>query len=313
MVPRSHPLSHDVPWLGWIYPSRAWLSSALCVVALSVLVVQCAAVPRGPFTCDGVQVHLDELTRPEAEAYCRYAVQERKKVEGFWGAMWSTSIRIHVSSVYHISRALVPSHLGNRGLIEMPLQRTRQHTGALLHEIVHVYAPNSNRFPAEGLAVYLHTTLAENPAFPNFGEDLQRLAVWGVSGVNSLEALNRLRTPRPLGTVMDEKTAYIVAGSFVGFVIERYSLALFRRLYETENYEQVYRPSTPPACVISAAVDSAIEGGSARAVAATAGRQTVVLPPVAGSHTPAALAPVCRSLPPTCLLGESAAAAAGGR
>jgi hypothetical protein len=39
---------------------------------------------------------------------------------------------------------------------------------------------------------------------------------------------------------MEEKAAYILAGSFVGFVIERYGLALFRSLYETENYEKVY-------------------------------------------------------------------------
>lgn len=230
MVQRSHPLQLDVPLLGATHPSKTCFLFVLCVVALSVVAAQCAAMLRGPFTCDGVQVVSDELTRPEAEAYCRYAVQERKKVEGFWGATWNESIRIHVSRAYHISRALVPGHRGNRGVIEMPLRRTREDTGALLHEIVHVYAPNSNRFLAEGLAVYLHTTLAGNPAFPNFGEDLRHLAVRSLSGVNSLEAINRVRTPRPLGTVMAEKTAYILARSFVGFLLERYGLARFRRL-----------------------------------------------------------------------------------
>jgi hypothetical protein len=55
--------------------------------------------------------------------------------------------------------------------------------------------------------------------------------------------LNSVRTPHPLGTVMEEKTAYILAGSFVGFVIERYGLASFRSLYETGNYQQVYGKS----------------------------------------------------------------------
>jgi len=113
----------------------------------------------------------------------------------------------------------------------------------LLHEIVHIYAPHNNRFLAEGLAVYLHATLAGNPAFPNFGEDLRRLAVRGLSGVASLDALNSVRTPRPLGTVMDERTAYVLAGSFVGFLIERYAVALFRRVYETEDYDTVYGKS----------------------------------------------------------------------
>ena len=137
-------------------------------------------------------------------------------------------------------RALVPGYCGNRGFLERPLHRAREHTGVLLHKIVHIYAPNTHRFLAEGLAVYLHTQLAGNPAFPNFGEGLRRLAVRGLSGVESLDALHSVRTPRPLGTVMEEKTAYILAGSFVGFVIERYGLASFRSLYETGNDEQVY-------------------------------------------------------------------------
>ena len=125
----------------------------------------------------------------------------------------------------------------------MPLRGVRENTGALLHEIVHIYAPNTNRFLAEGLAVYLHAKLAGNPAFPNFGVDLRRLAVRGLAGVESLDALNGVRTPQRLGTVMEEKTAYILAGSVVGFVIERYGLASFRRVYETGNYEEVYGKS----------------------------------------------------------------------
>jgi hypothetical protein len=42
---------------------------------------------------------------------------------------------------------------------------------------------------------------------------------------------------------MDEKTAYILAGSFVGFLVERYGLARFHRLYATEDYETVYGKS----------------------------------------------------------------------
>jgi hypothetical protein len=193
--------------------------------------------------CEGMQVLSDELTPAAAEAYCRYAVQERQKVEAFWGPTWRESIRIHVSSTYRISRALVPGYFGNRGFLEMPLHRARENTGALLHEIVHIYAPNTNRFLAEGLAVYLHAKLAGNSAFPNFGGDLRRLAVRGLAGVESLGALNGVRTPQRLGTVVEEKTAYILAGSFVGFVIERYGLALFRSVYETGNYEEVYGKS----------------------------------------------------------------------
>lgn len=223
--------------------SRGWLISAIFVIASSIVLVSCARVLTSALTCEGIQILSNELTSAEAEEYCRYAVRERKKVEGYWGATWSETIRIHVSSSYRISRALVPGHFGNRGFMEMPLRRVRENSAALLHEIVHIYAPNNNRFLAEGLAVYLHGKLAGNPAFPNFGEDLRRLAVRRLSGVKSLETLNSVRTPQPLRAVVDEETAYIVAGSFVGFLIERYGLASFRGLYETENYEKIYGKS----------------------------------------------------------------------
>lgn len=212
----------------------------LFLVTLSVFVVQCAPVLKGTLGCNNIQIVSDELTVSEAEAYCRYAVSERRKVDEFWGATWKEPIRIHISSSYRISRSLVPGYFGNRGFMEMPLRRVRDNSGALLHEIVHIYAPNDNRFLAEGLAVYLHTSLKGNLAFPNFGEDLRRLAARSLSNVGSLEALNSVRTPRPLSTVMNEETAYVVAGSFVGFLIEKHGLPAFRRLYGSENYEIVY-------------------------------------------------------------------------
>ncbi len=67
----------------------------------------------------------------------------------------------------------------------MPLRRARDSTGALLHEIVHIYAPNNNRFLAEGLAVYLHAKLAGNPAFPNFGMILCKSGSAAASGTIS--------------------------------------------------------------------------------------------------------------------------------
>ena len=224
-------------------PQKNGLRNVLCIVGLSVFATQCAPALRGVLTCEGVEVLSDQLTVTEAEEYCRYAVRERKKVEGFWGATWNETIRINVGSSYRISRSLVPGYFGNKGFMEMPLRRVRDNTGALLHEIVHIYAPNNNRFLAEGLAVYLHTKLGGNPAFPNFGEDLRRSAVRSLSRVKSLESLNAVRTPRPLSTVMDEETAYVLAGSFVGFLIERDGLPPFRSLYETENYKKVYGKS----------------------------------------------------------------------
>ena len=179
----------------------------------------------------------------EAEAYCVYAIAERQKVEDFWSATWTQTIRIHVDGSYRISKALIPAYHGNRGFMEMPLRGVRNNNGALLHEIVHIYAPNDNRFLAEGLAVYLHQRLAGNRAFPNFGKPLNAEARRRLAHIESLEDLNSVRTPQPLGAVLSEESSYILAGSFVGFLIEKYGLTEFKKLYETGTYEAVYGKS----------------------------------------------------------------------
>ena len=213
----------------WL-PALALLSPALHGIAAETPVA----------TCANIQILSEHLSAREAETYCIYAAAERKKVEGYWGATWDGVIRIHVDPAYRISKALLPAHYGNRGFMEMPLRGVRNNDGALLHEIVHIYAPHANRFLAEGLAVYLQAKLAGNRAFPNFGRRLETDARSRLGQLESLDTLNAVRTPTPLGSVMSEQSAYVFAGSFVGFLVEKYGLPDFRKLYETESYDGVY-------------------------------------------------------------------------
>ena len=204
-----------------------------------------AASPEPAADCGSIQIVSQALAAGEAAAYCRYAAAERVKVEAYWGATWQGPIRIHVDASYQISKALVPAFQGNRGFVEMPLRRARNNDGALLHELVHVYAPSPNRFLAEGLAVYLQARLGGNKSLPNFGERLASLARRRLPDSGSLTRLNAVRTPTPLRVTMDEMTAYIIGGSFVEFLIERYELPRFRILYETEDYESAYGKTLP--------------------------------------------------------------------
>jgi hypothetical protein len=190
--------------------------------------------------CQSIEIVSSELTRSEAEEYCRYAAGERKKVERYWGATWQAPIRIQVSSAFTIARSLVTNG-GKPGNTEMPLARVRDRRGALLHEITHSYAPNANRFLQEGLAVYLQAKQGGNPCFPNFGRPLDVLASNAAPPAGVLEKLNRVRFPQQLSQAIDERTGYLLSGSFVGFLIEEQGLPQFRKLYESEDYEKVYR------------------------------------------------------------------------
>lgn len=213
------------------------LLQGIAVSACCILLSQCAAIGRTDSSCDTIRIISNDLSLVEAKQYCHYAIGERQKVEAFWGATWTETIHIDVDDRYRLSRALTTK---TRGFMEMPLKVVREQRSAILHEIVHVYAPSTNRFLAEGLAVYLQQQVGGNPAFPNFGKGLRDLARHRLSAVSSLEPLNNVRTPRPLRTVMQEQTAYILAGSFVQFLIENYGLPMFRNLYEVGSYELVY-------------------------------------------------------------------------
>lgn len=152
------------------------------------------------------------------------------KVCGWWGPTFAGAWHIDIEESRGPSMALVPAWRGDRGRMLFRAGTVRAGTAAVIHEVVHVFAPNANRFLAEGLAVYAHAHLGGTPAHPDFGQDLHRAAA-AFSGAD-IAALDRIATPRRLATdALDEKATYLVAGSFVRFLVEARGLDAFRRLY----------------------------------------------------------------------------------
>jgi hypothetical protein len=94
--------------------------------------------------------------------------------------------------------------------------------------MIHVYAPNANRFLAEGLAVYGHDLLGGPPAYPNFGKRLDDIAAHSANRELAM-VLERTPTPNPLESISKDGEA--MAGSFVKYLIERHGMDKFRVLY----------------------------------------------------------------------------------
>jgi hypothetical protein len=133
--------------------------------------------------------------------------------------------------------------------------RVASRSAAIMHELVHIFSPNGNRFLAEGLAVFLQASIGANPAFPNFGEPLHSIVakLCVQNGLNSLVQsprvlteldllqLAQIETPSPLtlrvgnklfGEDRDGQTfVYSIAGSFVQFLVESRGLEEFHYLY----------------------------------------------------------------------------------
>jgi hypothetical protein len=165
-------------------------------------------------------------------------------------------LNIIVSDRYSISKSLVPAWSGRLGYMEFPTWRVASsRKAAILHELVHVFFPNGNRFLAEGLAVHLQDCLGGNPAFPNFGKPLHRNVcelllertpptssedLLGLGQIHLAE-LDLIPTPNPLTLRVGAELfgedkrgqafVYLIAGSFVRFLLETRGSERFRSLY----------------------------------------------------------------------------------
>jgi len=179
-----------------------------------------------PFTYAGV----DEKT---AWAFEKSFCAATETVSAWWGGETFTGkYKVDVQPIHEISMALVPVWQGYRGDMVFPTSRVNEARAAITHEITHVIAPNQNRFLAEGLAVYAQAKLGTNPAYPNFGRQLDQ-AVQPYLDKVGLSALDAIATPGKLEieTIIDGRGAYLIAGSFVKFLIERHGMEKFKALY----------------------------------------------------------------------------------
>jgi hypothetical protein len=199
-----------------------------------------AALLFDSITAEGAEIRAEEritvssppgLSPATARRFADLLVEERRRVRAWWGPSFEEPILVKVTDERGPSMALVPGWRGERGTMLMPVQRVKSNDAASLHELVHIYAPNGNRFLAEGLSVYAHEALRGRPAHPNFGRDLHEMARERTEKI-SLAVLDKVPTPNDLGRQAEPVEAYVAAGSFVRFLVERHGMEQFRALYD---------------------------------------------------------------------------------
>jgi hypothetical protein len=153
------------------------------------------------------------------------------KVCTWWEGDFAGPYRIEIEDNRGTSMALIPAWRGNRGQVIFRMRTIRQGNSPVTHEIVHAVAPNGNRFLAEGLATHAHDALGGQAAFPNFGNDLHTRARQFAADAD-MTALERLATPSRMQLPdLQPQGAYLVAGSFVRFLIETHGMDKFHALY----------------------------------------------------------------------------------
>jgi len=212
------------------------IRSGLCGFAVSCAVgIWIAFAPGAAFAqagaCSDAKVVINGSPDTDLAAFETEFRKALDKACTWWGKTFGGPFAIDLDESRGPSMALVPAWRGNRGEMLFRAPTVREGRNATTHEIVHVLAPNANRFLAEGLAVYAHEHLGGTRAYPNFGKDLHQ-SVSGSANADDIVALERITTPSRLeNSRWDGKAAYLVAGSFVRFLFETHGEERFRRLY----------------------------------------------------------------------------------
>jgi hypothetical protein len=134
------------------------------------------------------------------------------------------------------------------GIVSLPLWRVQNKTAVVVHEVTHIVAKHSdNRFFSEGLAVYFQQRFGEDQGFPDFGRPLHILANSYIESQQFMPLSNLKYNNdifRAVGT-HKRKIAYVEAGSFFGFLLEKYGEQKLSKLHNSWslNYKKVYGKS----------------------------------------------------------------------
>jgi len=179
-----------------------------------------------------ITVNAEGMNDSEVKTFTQDLRAALKKVCEWWGPTFDGAFAINIENSRGPSMALVPAWRGERGTMPFRTRRTLDGRSALVHEATHVFAPNANRFIAEGLAVYAEEYLSDRTTYPAWGNDMHATAKAFAATID-LPALEAIVTPRRLQIEgrIDQREGYIAAGSFVRFLIETRSLETFRKLY----------------------------------------------------------------------------------
>jgi hypothetical protein len=215
-------------------------------IVLSVLFASVSGPVLAASPCSGAKMSFDasSLSGGEVKELEEKLRRALDNVCNWWGPVFKGPFSIEVKDDSGPSMALLPAWKGELG--HMIFRGRNRGNPAVTHEMVHVFAPNANRMLAEGLATYAHEHLGGASAYPNFGQDLHS-AARDLSENTSLAAFDALATPRRLRLDgFEENDSYLVAGSFVRFLIEKDGIETFRKLYALTPLESYQRFAGDP-------------------------------------------------------------------
>ena len=127
--------------------------------------------------------------------------------------------------------------------VSLSLDHVKDSSAPIIHEVTHIMANHGhNSFFSEGLAVYFQDRFGRNGTFPNFSIPLDELLKLHRNQLTSLQDLiNDNNIFAQVGTEQ-RRIAYIQAGSFIRFLVEKYGEQKLADLHnsKTLDFGKVY-------------------------------------------------------------------------
>jgi len=206
--------------------------------ALILALGGCARAPAVVSDDRSITITHHEVDSAGARRIADRMAGERKRVRAWWGTGFEGPVRVEITQDQSVAMALIPAWRGDHGKMLLPSRVVRTPTTPTLHELVHIEAPNGNRFLAEGLAVYLQARLGDIDAYPNLGADLHEEARAYAERAD-IPRFDTAATPRRIESASDlgRRPAYLIAGSFVRFLVEAHGKEKFRELYQLTPFQ----------------------------------------------------------------------------
>jgi len=136
--------------------------------------------------------------------------------------------------------AFTPDGSNSRPVIFMPLSSDPYSFHNYVHEMTHVLTPQHSDWVSEGLAVYLNDKLGGEGGYPNFGENIDQLAI---SYLNQTDILEHVGDETYYPSQADLRTSigqgfYILSGSFIKYIIEKTGVEIFMQAYDAPNMQE---------------------------------------------------------------------------
>jgi len=177
--------------------------------------------------------HRVDALRALVQAYLQDA-------DTYAGAPYDTPLIVYIDpdrfSPYQLGSAI---HLPEARVLNAVENRpdSRQDLG-IVHELTHVFAAsafrdNRDRFYDDGLAVFLQHRFGDKPNYPDFGEDLYVATARAMRAHGALIPLSEAEAVRGSGQDRTaRRLAYLQEGAFTQYLIERFGLNAYFRIYQ---------------------------------------------------------------------------------